>query len=176
MMTPVAELGPLDPQIMEWNPVEKRLEYFSPLHIESTLALIRNEFAEGNMELAQGLLQRLQFPITLGGFTKSLEHGKEYAEKLLSSRMLKDDPQAVAEISRRLVEDYSAHSFCINIDEVKELGLTVEDMSPDQQEIVWEIHKTERRRLASEEQRRNTEERLDELEPPPDAEIEITNN
>lgn len=172
MMTPVAELGPLDPQITEVNLLERRLENFSPLHIESTLALIRGEFAEGNAELAQGLLQRLQFPITLGGFTRSLELGKQYAEKLLSSRMLRDDPQAAAEISRRLVEDYSAHSFCINIDEVRKLGLTIEDMSPDQLEIVWEIHNTERRRLASEEQRRDTEERLDELEPPPDAEPE----
>ena len=175
MMAPVAELGPLDPQITEWNLVERRIESFSPLHIESTLALIRNEFAEGNAELAQGLLQRLQFPITLGGFTKSLELGKQYAEKLLSSRMLKDNPQAAAEISRRLVEDYSAHSFCINIDEVRELGLTVEDMSPDQLEIVWEIHRMERRRLASEEQRADTEERLDEPEPPRDAELEEAN-
>ena len=178
MMTPIAELGPLDPQITELNPLERRLENFSPLHIESTLALIRNEFAEGNSELAQGLLQRLQFPITLGGFTKSLELGKQYAEKLLSSRMLKDYPQVAAEISRRLVEDYSAHSFCINIDEVRELGLMVEDMSSDQLEIVWKIHKTERRRLAliSEKRQTDTEERLDEPDPPRDAELEEAND
>ena len=76
MMTPVAELGPLDPQITELNPLEQRLERLSPLHIESTFALIRNEFEEGNKELAHELLQRLQFPITLGGFIKSLELGK----------------------------------------------------------------------------------------------------
>ncbi len=37
LMTPVAELGPLDPQITQMNPLEQRLENFSPLHIESTL-------------------------------------------------------------------------------------------------------------------------------------------
>ena len=37
LMSPVAELGPLDPQITQINPLEKRLERFSPLHIKSTL-------------------------------------------------------------------------------------------------------------------------------------------
>lgn len=176
MMTPVAELGPLDLQIREVNLLERRVENFSPLHIESTLALIRNEFAEGNSELAHGLLQRLQFPITLGRFAKYLEVSKQYVEKLLSSRMLRDNPQLAAEISRRLVEDYSAHSFCINIDEVKELGLVVEDMSSDQLEIIWKIHKLESRRLASEEQQTDTEERLDEPDPRRDAELEEAND
>ena len=173
MMTPAAELGPLDPQITVMNPLERRLEDLSPLHIESTLALIRGEFEEGSKELAHGLLQRLQFPMTLGGFIKSLELGKQYAEKLLSSRMLKDDPQTASEISRRLVEGYSAHSFCINIDEVRELGLTLENMTSDQLEIVWKIHKMERRRqdLVSEKQQMNSE-----SGPPRDAEGEAPND
>ncbi len=87
LMTPVAELGPLDPQITEMNPLEQRVERFSPLHIESTLQLIRDEFANGNSQLADGLMQRLQFPLTLGSFKKSLDVGREYVEKLLSSRM-----------------------------------------------------------------------------------------
>jgi ClpP class serine protease len=52
LMTPPAELGPLDPQITEMNPLEKRMEQFSPLHIESTLELIREEFANGHEKLA----------------------------------------------------------------------------------------------------------------------------
>lgn len=172
MMTPVAELGPLDPQIPIMNPIERQLEWLSPLHIESTLALIRSEFEEGNEELAQGLLQRLQFPITLGGFIKSLELGRQYAQKLLSSRMLKDDQKTAKEISRKLVEGYSAHSFCINIDEVGELGLTLEYMSSDQLEIVWKIHAMEQLRLAlaSEDQQRDAEENPAEPDPAQDAE------
>ena len=103
MMTPVAELGPLDPQITQMNPLEERLESFSPLHIESTLELIRKEFAQGHTALAEGLLQRLQFPITLGGFKQSLEIGKQYANNLLSSRMLKDDEASARRIATQLV-------------------------------------------------------------------------
>src|SRR5439155_5988479 len=35
-MGPIAELGPLDPQITQFNQYEKRYENFSPLHIEAT--------------------------------------------------------------------------------------------------------------------------------------------
>lgn len=59
LMTPVAELGPLDPQITEMNPLERRMESFSPLHIESTLELIRDEYKKGNQQLADALMQRL---------------------------------------------------------------------------------------------------------------------
>jgi hypothetical protein len=66
--------------------LENRLEQFPPLHIESTLELIRTEFSEGNAQLADGLLQRLQFPLTLGSFKTSLDVGKVYLERVLSTR------------------------------------------------------------------------------------------
>ena len=59
LMTPVAELGPLDPQITQINPLEERFEQFSPLHVQTTLELIRKEYEEGSKELAAGLLKRL---------------------------------------------------------------------------------------------------------------------
>lgn len=162
MMTQVAELGPLDPQITEHNPLEQRVERFSPLHIESTLELIRNEFTQGNRELAQGLLQRLQFPLSLGSFTKSLDVGKQYANKLLASRMLKNDPEKAAEIANRLVEDYADHGFCINVQEADALGLSVKLLSDEQLQIAWDMHKLARARaeLQEEQRRQEMEERL----------------
>ena len=90
-MSPIAEMGPLDPQITEFNPLENRLEHFSPLHIGSTLELIRQEFDNGNEKLAQGLMERLQFPLTLGSFIKSHEIAAQYLVKLLETRMLKEN-------------------------------------------------------------------------------------
>ena len=165
MMTPVAELGPLDPQITQMNLLEQRVEHFSPLHIEATLELMRNEFEQGNKELAEGLLQRLQFPITLGSFKKSLEIGKQYAEKLLASRMFKDDHQKAREVAHHLVENYADHGFCINVDEARMLGLIIEEPSEAQLEIVWTIHKLAREKaaLADAQRRKETAERLKEL-------------
>jgi hypothetical protein len=53
-LTPVAELGPVDPQITMYNPLEERLEEFSPLDIDSTLDLIRDEFNKGIKTLHRG--------------------------------------------------------------------------------------------------------------------------
>ena len=141
MMTPVAELGPLDPQITQSLPHEQRLEQFSPLHIESTLELIRNEFDHGNQELAQGLMERLQFPLTLGAFVKSMDLGKQYAERLLSSRMFsKSESETVSDIALQLVEGYPDHGFCINADEARKLGLIVEEPSYEQMKVIWKFH------------------------------------
>lgn len=146
MMTPVTELGPLDPQVTQTNPLEKRLESFSSLPIEFTLELIRKEFDQGHTALAEGLWQRLPFPITLGGVKQSLEIGKQYANNLLASRMLKDKKASARRIATRLVEDYADHGFCINMDEARSLGLVVDDLGPDPFRLVWRMHKLVRRK------------------------------
>ena len=167
LMTPIAELGPLDPQITQVNPMEQRLEQFSPLDIESTLELIRNEFNQGNNALAEGLLQRLQFPITLGKFQKSLQLGRQYAVKLLSSRMFRENGDIASQIAKKLVEDYADHGFCINVDEAKSLGLVTEPLTKEQQQIVWEMHKLVRLKheLIEAQLEKKMEERIRELPP-----------
>ena len=115
LMSPVAELGPMDPQITQSNLLEGRMEHFSPLHIDATLKLIRDEFETGNAEFAKSLVERLQFPLTLGSFKQSLELSKQYLEKLLATRMLKGDQPKAEATARRLSESYADHGFCINL-------------------------------------------------------------
>jgi hypothetical protein len=167
LLTPIAEIGPVDPQITMYNPLEERLEEFSPLDIDSTLDLIRTEFNEGNKDLAQGLLQRLQFPLTLGGIKKSLEVGTHYIERLLSSRMLRGDAERAKEIARCLVHDYSNHGFCIEIDEICTLGMKAE-MLPDKQiDVVWNFRKLvqEKARIEKLKKQKEVEEMLKNLPP-----------
>lgn len=144
LMTPVAELGPIDPQITAFNPLEQRMEEFSPLHIESTLELIRQEYKNDNVQLADGLLRRLQFPLTLGSFKKSLDIGKQYAEKLLTTRMLRDEAkkeEMAAQIATKLTMGYTDHGYCINYEETKELGLKCNEMPEEMLKVVWSIHR-----------------------------------
>lgn len=141
-MTPVAELGPLDPQITSFNPLEKRFEEFSPLDIGATLELIRKEFSDGNEKLAKNLVERLQFPLTLGSFQKSLDISEQYLKTLLSSRMLKDvDIKKVQEIAHKLTAGYADHGYSINADEARQLGLTAIDLEGDELNLIWEMHK-----------------------------------
>ena len=161
-MSPIAELGPMDPQITQSNLLEGRVEHFSPLHIDATLKLIRDEFENGNAEFAKSLVERLQFPLTLGRFKQSLELSKQYLEKLLSTRMLKGDQPKAEATARRLSESYADHGFCINLEEATELGLRVERIPQEEFKIVWAIHEIDKRRteLIQEKERRKALEQL----------------
>lgn len=166
-MSPVAELGPMDPQITTVNALEGRHENFSPLHIESTLTLIREEFESGSKDLARSLVDRLQFPLTLGSFKQSLELSKQYLTKLLSTGMLSSQPEKAAEVAKQLSEGYADHGFCINLEEARELGLTATEIPADQLDIVWEIHVVDARRseLIQEREQKRMREILKDLPP-----------
>ena len=143
-MTPIAELGPIDPQITEFNPLERRIERFSPLHISSTLSLLREEFETGSEKLAHGLLQRLQFPLTLGSFVKAQEIGEQYVKKLLVSRMLtgEDDCEEVAtEIAEELGGGFADHGYCLKVGEAQSLGLKAIELEGVELKLVWDIYK-----------------------------------
>jgi hypothetical protein len=157
LLTPVAELGPVDPQITMYNPLEERLEEFSPLDIDSTLDLIRDEFNEGNKALAEGLLARLQFPLTLGGIKKSLEVGTNYITRLLSTRMLRGDVERAKKAANCLVHQYSNHGFCIEVDEACEIGLKAEMLPNDQVEAVWKFRKLVKEKGRIEKQKKSKE-------------------
>ena len=165
LMTPVAELGPLDPQITQMNPFEQRLEKFSPLHIESTLQLIRDEFESGAKDLANGMLQRLQFPLTLGSFKKLLDLGKDYLESLLTSRMLIGNENQVQLITDALTTGYADHSWCITIEEAEKIGLLAKEIVGKDLDVIWEIHKlnTKREKLKRDKKREELIAELKEL-------------
>jgi len=141
-MSPVAELGPVDPQISD----SSRKERFSPLHIKKTLDMIAEQFNAGRKELADGLLNRLQFPLTLGSFQQSLDIGREYLTRLISSRMLakaSDGNKKSEQIARKLVESYADHGFCIDFQEARQLGLNVRALSGKPLEAAWRLHELE---------------------------------
>jgi len=142
LMTPIAELGPLDPQITELNPLEERLESFSPLHIQTTIDLIRNEYEKGNKNLAEGLLKRLQFPLTLGSFLKTGEIAEQYLIRVLETRMknYENGKEEAKKIAKSLTKDYVDHGFCINIEEAAKIGLNVIEIEETLLKPVWELH------------------------------------
>lgn len=145
LMTQIAELGPLDPQISEINLMEGRYEQFSPLHIENTLSLIRKEFEKGSKELAAKLIDRLQFPLTLGSFLKSLEVGEKYVKQLLKARMFQSLETETAEaksdeIAKRLSKEYADHGYCVKATEAKQMGLNVNLVSSSELDLVMDIY------------------------------------
>ena len=142
LMTPVGELGPLDPQITQINPAEERIEKFSPVHISTTFEMIRNEFASGNKDFAEGLFKRLQFPLTLGSFAKAIEISEQYLTKVLKERMGKTGKlvQEPSKIARCLSREYTDHGFCINLNEARSIGLNADELDGELLDLVWDIY------------------------------------
>lgn len=167
MMTPVAELGPLDPQITQMNPLERRLEEFSPLHIDATLNLIRDEFQNGNEKLAKGLMERLQFPLTLGSFKKSLDIAEEYLSRLLSTRMFIGKEDKAKQIAKTLTTGYADHGFCIDVDEARTIGLEAYVVDNQQMDLLWDLHKLNREkgRIKAKQKRKELQDLLKTLPP-----------
>lgn len=158
-MGPIAELGPLDPQIMQFNEFEGRLERYSPLALEATLDLIRNEFEHDSEKLANGLLHRLQFPLTLGGIKKSLDVGKHYVVKLLTTRMFSGEgaEERAKAVGHALTEHYPDHGFDIDIDEASSIGLRVQELESDEFNLVWELYELNKQKAEVERQERTSE-------------------
>jgi len=133
-----SELGPLDPQITDLI----KGEQFSPLSIRSTLDLIKQE-TEESPEIAKMLMDKLQFPLTLGEFMKSLDIGETYLKKLLIGRMFKNDKEKekkASKIAKSLVKDYPHHGYCIDIEEARNLGLKVKEPPPEEWDLIWKLY------------------------------------
>jgi ClpP class serine protease len=156
-MTPAAELGPLDPQITEMNPLEKRLEQFSPLHIDATMKLIRDEYESGNKDLADALIGRLQFPLTLGSYKSMMNIGKQYLKRLLTSRMLRGKDELAQSIAEKMVSGYSDHGYCIDVQEAAKLGLNAKELEGQGEDIAWRIHQLTRKKRMLERIKREQE-------------------
>lgn len=167
LMSPIAELGPLDPQITEMNVLERRIESFSPLHIGATLKLIRDEYDSGSAELAKRLTDRLQFPLTLGKYRSAINIGRGYLERLLSTRMLKGEEEKVDMVAEKLTEGYADHGYCLGVEEANEIGLEAYELEGEELDVAWSIRRLARERteISREKNRQSVQERLKDLPP-----------
>lgn len=140
VMGPTSELGPLDPQITD----VVRGEQISPLSIRSTIDLISGEIENGKEEMAKLLADKL-LPLTMGEYLKTLEIAMKYQQKLLETRMFKNDTDSetqkkIIRIAEKFVKGYPHHGYCIDIDEAKELGLKIYEPSQKEWDTIWEAY------------------------------------
>jgi len=139
-MTPVAELGPLDPQILD-NPYSDDGKRLSCLNIIETFQLIRSEYQYGDEYFADGLMERLHFPLSLGSIISAPKMSKEYLIRALRMQKAERTPEEMDAIAEKLVYGYTDHGFCIHYDEARELGLPVRLLEGEMHALVGKIHR-----------------------------------
>ena len=149
LMGPFAELGPLDVQVFdpdreEWisglDEVQalERLHAFVLSSLDQTMfsLLPRTKRKVGAIlphatrlvtQMARPLFENVDvFRYTQ--MSRLLKVGEEYAKRLLSKNY---DKSKADEIASRFVENYPVHSFVIDVDEVRSLGLKIKPATPE---------------------------------------------
>lgn len=154
VMTDVAELGPLDPQVRRPGEVSAHSaldDYlsFQALNQEAltmidlvTPFLVRRT----GMNLQELLPMAIDFttklfapvyqgvnPLQHGASLRTVEISKQYAQKVL--RMW-SNVKDVDQVSERITTGYPSHAYVVDVQEAKELGLNVRPANADEQLVL----------------------------------------
>jgi hypothetical protein len=134
VMTPIAELGPIDPVLREprtgrYIPLQSILELLTML---SSRELPKNLVAE--------ILNRLPI-IELGDFKRAVEHNVELCAKLLRNRMFRGEPERAERAAKALV-GFKQHSAAITLGDAEEIGLVVSEARGELGDVLWGLYNT----------------------------------
>ena len=161
-MGEVAEMGPLDAQIPDPREPD---EYISALDEFRAVDYLRthgfeilNEFvrvlnrttslrmkdkiqiaSEHTTRLMQGLYQNVD-PLHFGGSHRAVEMSVEYGKRVMRRHRYQDwSTGCIDTLLRKLAWDYPSHSFVIDIEEAKELGLDVNLLTGETDDLAHTI-------------------------------------
>lgn len=147
-MGPLAEFGPLDTQISErtkhggksdsaLNTVKavEKLTEASSVATDVMIGLLLNKsgitvpeaFRHGidfGTKMASPLFAQVD-PIQLGGYSRALEIGASYAERLLLRTKNLSEETSIPDVVKQLVYGYPSHDFIIDAAELSRLGFPV---------------------------------------------------
>jgi hypothetical protein len=154
VMSPFAEMGPLDTQIRDpRNPTDyisaldcyQSVDYVREFGF-STLSQALKELAavtQGKLQLTDSLSAAAQFAIgsitpmlsqtrslDFGAWGRSLKMGERYAQ-ILISRAAELDQGKAERIAKRLVYGYTHHLFPIDLTEATDIGLNPQEMAEE---------------------------------------------
>ena len=138
---PISELGPIDPLVK--HPVYK--DTLVPVqavwHCLDYLqrSIVNSSDPEVTSLLVTPLLDKLD-PLLIGDYEKTIKASRQYAEKLLTRYMLKDDPDRVPKVTWALTEGYFSHGYPIGRREAKDLGLKVTEADGELWDVIWNLY------------------------------------
>lgn len=124
VMTVFAELGPIDPIIQHPYkpnvrvPARSIKDFFTFLESAETDKIFVDPQFKSQMS-------SLLDPYLIGSYQTALNSSKQIAEILLKENALKDSHEKVPEAVKKLTEYYYSHSYVIDRNEAREIGLNV---------------------------------------------------
>ena len=146
LMSPMSELGPIDPSLQMQPGALGNPFLLSDPGVEDVAAyvtfLTRRAGITDQAPLAETIkvLAEHLTPTLLGRLERTYSHIRLVARKLLSLANPPYPEASIDAISEALTEKMYAHGHGIGIDEAAELGLKVEKMNPSLEDLVWKLY------------------------------------
>jgi membrane-bound ClpP family serine protease len=125
VMTVFAELGPIDPIIQHPYKPNVRVPARS---IKDFFEFLSSTETGGKVPVDTQFktqMSNLLDPYLIGSYQTALNSSKQIAEKLLRENALKNKPELVDAAVKTLTEYYYSHSYVIDRNEAREIGLNV---------------------------------------------------
>lgn len=152
LMGPLAELGPLDPQIgMAGSIPADAPSTISAQDIQVFPAMARDWFgverAEDRLQVLALVAQRI-FPTSLSAFYRADRLMRQIAEELLAYQLPNVEADTRRHIVQQLVAGYAAHDYAITREDARLLGLQVQYPSSLEEQCIWELEQMLRAQFA----------------------------
>jgi len=148
VMGPFGQLSPIDPSITSPhgpNLTQGTETKFIPVSVEDvagyfSLARAEAKVAEDRMnEVLAHLCTRVN-PLALGAVYRAREQIGMLARKLLKKHL--DDESKIERIINALTRQLLSHDYVIGRTEAKDIGLPIEDATPDVADAMWGVYTT----------------------------------
>lgn len=138
-LTPIAELGPIDPQIY----VRETGRWISAKAIAGSLKQVIETLKEVGVSDARVIKELIEkIPIVeLGHYGSLIEHIQHLAEDLLKKRMFRDSESIAEEVASKLVRSYMYHGQVIHNEEAKRIGILVGTLQEEPLNLVYQYYK-----------------------------------
>ena len=136
-MTPIAELGPIDPVIYydrarRFVPIQSIMESFNRI-----IEALRSGLPD---RVISELLDRLPI-IEIGDYERALEHNRDLLVRILKARMLKGNEGKAGEAAEKLTS-YKQHSAAVTVSDLMELGIKVRLTNEHEEELLWRLYQS----------------------------------
>jgi serine dehydrogenase proteinase len=141
-----SELGPIDPTLTRAAGDSEGTVPPSTISVEDVSSYISFMRERANINdqsaLAQvvGQLASYLTPLALGSVNRQYSHIRLVARKLLASRNTKIDEDRIGTIIEALTEKIYSHGHAIGRREAAELGLPVEPLTGEAEQLVWQLY------------------------------------
>lgn len=145
LMSPMSELGPIDPTLHVQPDVPSNSFLISP-GVEDVAAYLTFLTGRAGISDQAPLAETIKVlaehvtPILLGRLERTYSHIRLVARKLLSLPKRPYPEATIDAISEALTEKMYAHGHGIGVDEATELGLKTERMEDSLDRLVWELY------------------------------------